>query len=433
MRYVPRPRASIAILFLPAMLWPQTHATGVWKGSQCSGDKCQAIVLRVDGDSKKATVDLPDFGALDIPASRFALDAGRVHFELVGDETTVVFEGTVAAQSIRGNWKEPNRSGEFHLARAPDTQAQVRKEDVSFQNGGVRLAGTLLLPATKSRTPAIVFVQGAGPETRSASRFLAEYFASRGMAALIYDKRGAGASTGDWQHSSFEDLAGDTDAALDYLKKRPEVDPARVGMFGSSQGGWIAPLAATRTSRVCFVVVKSAAGVTPEEQELVQVEINMRRNGDSEERIQTALALYRQMIAYSRTRQNWDALSSAMKAASDKYQLSFGNDIEQDWWFFDFIQLTFSYDPVPVLEQVQSPLLIVFGGKDRFLPLDRSVARLSTALGTSRSAVIQVFPNAGHDLRVEPAKDSAWDFPRFAPGYLETVASWVQLQTQTCQ
>src|SRR5262245_835144 len=224
------------VVFVPAVLWGQAHPAEVWKGSQCSGDKCQAIVLRVDDSSRKATVDLPDFGALDIPASRFAMDAGRVHFELVGDETTLVFEGTVAAQSIRGNWNEPGRSGEFHLTSTPDSQTQLRKEDVFFQNGDVRLAATLLFPSANGRVPAMVFVQGSGPETRSASRFLAQYFVSRGIAALIYDKRGAGASTGDWRHSSFEDLAGDTDAAVDYLKKRPEIDSSRVGIFGSSQG-----------------------------------------------------------------------------------------------------------------------------------------------------------------------------------------------------
>jgi hypothetical protein len=216
---VPRRCVSIVILFAPAILCAQTHGTEVWKGSRCSGEKCQAVVLRLEGSNgsggpRRAKVDLPDFGALDIPASRFAMEAGRIHFELVGDQATVVFDGTVTAQSARGNWKEPDRSGEFHLTLTKDSRAQVREEGVFFLNGNVRLAGTLLLPPTETRAPAIVFVQGSGPETRSASRFLAGYFVERGMAALIYDKRGAGASTGDWRHSSFQDLAADTAAAI---------------------------------------------------------------------------------------------------------------------------------------------------------------------------------------------------------------------------
>ncbi len=293
------------------------------------------------------------------------------------------------------------------------------------------MSGTLLLPAGRASAPAIIFVHGAGPETRNASRFLAQFFVARGMAALIYDKRGAGASTGDWMHSSFEDLAKDTVAAVNYLKTRHEIDPLRIGLMGSSQGGWIAPLAALGSPDVHFVILKSAAGVTPEEQELARVEMQMRSDGNSSQDIEQSLGLYRQVIAYARTRQGWNELSIALNAASQKSWYYFGS-VSKDWWFFDFIRLNFGYDPVPVLQQVKSPLLIIYGGKDRYVPVEASLRRLGPALSSSESrSVIEIFPNAGHDLRVEPGKDEPWDFPRFAPGYLDLLASWVKLQTGT--
>jgi len=103
-------------------------------------------------------------------------------------------------------------------------------------------SGTLLIPQQTKPSPAIIFVQGAGPDARSASQFLAQDFATHGVAALIYDKRGAGASTGDWKHASFEDLAGDVQAAIGFLKRRPDINPHQIGLMGSSQGGWIAPI-----------------------------------------------------------------------------------------------------------------------------------------------------------------------------------------------
>lgn len=278
----------------------------------------------------------------------------------------------------------------------------------------------------------MIFVQGAGVETRSASRFLAEFFAKRGVAALIYDKRGAGASTGDWKRSSFEDLAGDVVAAVNYLKTRPEIDPARVGVMGSSQGGWIAPITAARVSGIRFVVVKSAACVTPEEQELARVEAQMRASRNSPNDIEQALTLYRNVIAYARSGEGWDKLSATLETASQQKWYFFARNIPKDWWFFDQVRLTFDHDPIPVLQRIHSPLLVIFGGQDSYgPPVRESLARLVQALGGGgNQAVIQVFPNAGHDLRVEPGKGDAWDFSRFAPGYLESLASWVRLQTE---
>jgi pimeloyl-ACP methyl ester carboxylesterase len=425
--------AAAVLLLLPGAIQSQSAATEYWEGSRSSAGRSQALALRVEfsGGSWKATVDLTDFGALDIPAAGFTMAAGRMHFELIGDSSTAVFDGKVAAASIRGTWREEGRSGEFQLRRAKDRRAGLREEGVFFPNGDVRLSGTLLLPVAHDPAPAIIFVHGAGPETRNASRFLAQFFAGHGMAALVYDKRGAGASTGDWMHSSFEDLAKDTVAAVNYLKTRREIDPARIGLMGSSQGGWVAPLAALRSPDVHFVIVKSGAGVTPEEQELARVEMQMRSDGNSPQDIQESLGLYRQVIAYARTRQGWDDLSIALKAASQKSWYYFGA-VSKDWWFFDFIRLNIGYDPVPVVQQVKAPLLIIYGGKDRNLPLEASLRRLNPALSSAgRSSAIEIFPNAGHDLRVEPGKDEPWDFPRFAPGYLQLLASWVKLQTAT--
>ena len=425
--------AVAVLLLLPGAIWSQSAATEYWEGSRNSAGKSQALMLRVERSdgSWKATVDLPDFGALQIPAAAFSMADGRMHFELIGDTSTTVFEGNVAADSIRGTWHEDGRSGEFQLRRGQDIRAGLREEGVFFANGDVRLAGTLLLPAAHDPAPAIIFVHGAGPETRNASRFLAQFFVGHGVAALIYDKRGAGPSTGDWMHSSFEDLAGDTVAAVNYLKTRREIDPLRMGLMGSSQGGWIAPIAALRSSDVHFVIVKSGAGVSPEEQELARVEMQMRSDGNSSQDIEQSLGLYRQVIAYARTRQDWDELSIALKAASQKSWYYFGA-VSKDWWFFDFIRLNFGYDPVPVLERVKCPLLIIFGGKDSDVPLEESLRRLVPALnGAGNRSVIEIFPNAGHDLRVEPSKGEPWDFPRFAPGYLELLASWVKLQTGT--
>ena len=84
--------------------------------------------------------------------------------------------------------------------------------------GDHRLAGTLYLPLSGPPAPAVVFVHGAGPAVRG-DRYheLARHFARKGVAALIYDKRGCGESTGDWTRAGLPDLAEDALACVRLL------------------------------------------------------------------------------------------------------------------------------------------------------------------------------------------------------------------------
>jgi len=405
-----------------------------WKGQRRTADgRSQALELQVvlKASLKNASVALPDFGALNIPASKFSMDGATIHFELVGDTSTAVFDGKIAGDAIHGTWKEGDRLGNFELKRVPATHEAFHEENVTFISGNVHLAGTLLSPSQPSHAPAIVFVQGAGPETRNASRFLAEFLVKRGVAALIYDKRGTGGSSGDWQHSSFEDLADDVEAAVRFLKSRSDIDPNRIGLMGSSQGGWIAPMAAVKVPGLAFVIVKSAAPMTPEEQELGRVEKQMRTEGDSASDIAEALSLYRNAIAYARSGKGWGSLASQISADSKQKWSMFDADTPKDYWFFDQIRLSFSHDPISVMAQLKSPVLVIFGGEDEDAPpLQGSLNRLLEAMRSNgKDAKLEVFPSAGHDLRVEAGKGKAWDFPRFAPGYLNSLEDWVELHT----
>jgi pimeloyl-ACP methyl ester carboxylesterase len=418
----------------PACSLAENHGNRDWVGSRSTEGKFQTIVLhskRLNGVDK-ASVDLPDFGALDVPASKFAMNNGRVHFELIGDSSKAVFDGTVCGDVIQGSWQEADQAGSFELKRTGQIHHAFREEIVSFKSGAIRLAGTLLLPDRHSPAPAIVFVHGSGPEQRFASRFLAEFFVNRGVAALIYDKRGTGESSGDWKISSFEDLAGDVTAAVTFLKGCSEIDATRIGLMGSSQGGWIAPMAAHRLPDLAFLILKSSPPVTPEQQELARVEIQMRAAGDSPASISEALALYRHAIDYARTGRGWDSLATEIAADSRENWAFFDRDTPKDYWFFDQVRLSFDHDPIPVLEQVKVPLLVIYGGQDDDgPPLQDTIGRLLLAMrqgGTSSE--LEIFPNAGHDLRVVPGKNQAWDFPRFAPGYLDSLASWVEQQTK---
>jgi len=135
-----------------------------------------------------------------------------------------------------------------------------KHEDVRFANGDVRLAGTLIAPSTGAKHPAIVVVHGSGAETREHMLPFARFLVRHSVAVLGYDKRGVGESTGDWNTASFEGLAGDAVAAVEYLKTRRDIDAAQIGLLGVSQAGWVMPLAAVRTKDVAFLSSARSAG-----------------------------------------------------------------------------------------------------------------------------------------------------------------------------
>src|SRR5712692_7886380 len=156
-----------------------------------------------------ASFNSPTQKAMGIPLRNVSYTTPKVHFELVGDATTNIFDGELTVDTIAGQFREGDARGTFSIRRVDSKPPTFKQEEVSFRNGDVTLSGTLLLPSTEAPHPAVVFLHGSGSEGRYAARFLAEYFTRHGIAALIYDKRGVGKSTGDWKRSDFNDLAGD--------------------------------------------------------------------------------------------------------------------------------------------------------------------------------------------------------------------------------
>lgn len=156
------------------------------------------------------------------------------------------------------------------LAAAPDPPTAAGTDlvgtDVSFTaSDGSTLFGTVVALAGDSPPgPAMVLVHGGGAGPREWLRQEAEAFARAGIITLIYDKRTKGYSL---TQRSYGLLAEDALAAVRLLRAWPGVDPARVGLWGVSEGGWVAPLAAAASQEIAFVITVGAGGLPPARQE----------------------------------------------------------------------------------------------------------------------------------------------------------------------
>jgi dienelactone hydrolase len=264
---------------------------------------------------------------------------------------------------------------------------EVHQEEVRFQSGSVKLAGTLTLPATPGRHPAVALVHGSGATPRNDAAVYASYFVSRGFAVLAYDKRGIEQSAGAWPGEaataqSIDVYARDAAAAARFLSAQPEVDPARVGLSGASQAGWIMPLAATREPAVRFLVIVSGPVMTTGEQQTYQ---DLTTEGAT------------------------TPAQSPAEILAEVRRVGPGG-----------------FDPLPSIRALSIPALWLLGSIDQHVPTALSVERL-TPLADGHDFTSIVFPGADHFLLESAHGLNAEDLrsSRYAAGVFSRADEWL--------
>ena len=417
----------LGILRIAPSYAAERQLDGHWEGAinQPAGELKIAVDFTTEA-ALKGTFSLPASAALNWPL-RVVYAAPSVKFRL---PTGLLFDGELQGDTISG--KVPSPTGghidTFYLKRKPAAPLPYKEEDVQFQSGGFTLTATLRLPLTKGKHPALFLMQGSGDVDRDGEWFYADHFARQGIATLVYDKRGTGSSGGDYRDESINDYAAEALAGIHYLQSRSEVNPKGVGLYGRSHGGIVAPLAASLSKDVAFVINVSGAGVPPYQQVTYQAEAQMRRDGFSETDIAEAIALMNQKWEVARTGGvGWDRLQAATQTARDKKWLARTQpatkleDIVPSW------KLEMGYDPMPALEKVKCPVLAVFGELDTLTPVTETTANYRKGLGKAgnKDLTIKVFPNADHALLVWPKPNDKAHWPVLAAGYLDTMANWI--------
>lgn len=347
----------------------------------------------------------------------------------------------VAALSLTGCSRDgPTQASQAAAA----TASAVNEERVRITNGDVMLAGTLLLPEGRQPRPAVVLFHGSGPQERDLRT--ARWFAEHGVAALAYDKRGVGESTGDFRKGPFMDLCDDGLAAIAYLKSRKEVDIKRIGVWGLSQGGWLGPMAASRSGDVTWVIAVSGPGVSPGEQMIVHYANELRRQDVPERDVEEASALRREVYEYLYAGKGYEKVKADLDAARRKRWYAPVN-AQQDRLFEPLQRpgdLTderspravrfareMHYDPVPALEALRVPALFLFGDKDWLIPVEESVKVIQRVkAGGNHDFTIQVFQNVDHGMFVTAGDEAGSKSREYGAAMQAWLAAHVLNKTQ---
>ena len=252
------------------------------------------------------------------------------------------------------------------------------------------LACTLTIPPGTGRRTAVAFAHGGGPALRTFVAFQAAHLQRLGLITLACDKRGIGQSGGRYPGDlatspTIDALARDVEAQARFLAAQPEVDPARVGVMGGSQAGWVMPLAASREPAIRFVVGLVPPTVTQGETDLFA---QLSGQGQSPP-----------------TRTEAEVLAEVRAAGPS------------------------GFDPLPSIRALRIPALWLFGGVDKVVPTRLCVERLEpVAREPGRDFTYAVFPGGGHGL-VQTANGLLAEqdrSDRFVPGLHTTIADWLR-------
>ena len=236
-------------------------------------------------------------------------------------------------------------------------------EDISFVSHGARLHGSIVYPQQAKFRFAVVFVHGSGKQARSLP--VARRFAADGIVALVYDKRGAGRSEGDYENQqsvsekNIRLLADDAAAAFQFLRQHPRTKDLKLGFAGISQAGWIVPIAAEGSPGAAFLVLWSAPVCKVSEEDIFS-----KYTADLDG---LKIPSYRQALA-ARTR---------------------------PYVWPDFLGK--DSDPVDSLTALKIPGLWLFGKQDGSVPVDLSIERLSQLIETEKPYEYVLFSSLGHN------------------------------------
>jgi uncharacterized protein len=406
---------------------------GEWQGYWFRAGDSLAVALHVKRDpatkALTATFDSERLRVLGIPFSEVKAEGCcSVTMRLQGDRTTTVFTGAVRGKSFAGELREGESTGRFAYTRRRVDAAPFVEREVSFQNGSVSLSGSLILPSAGDSYPAVVFTHGSGAEGRWASRFLATSFAQHGVAALIFDKRGVGKSSGDWRTATLDDLAGDAAAAVAYLRNDRRIDPRRVGIHGHSQGGTLAPMIVARSSDVAFVIASAAAGVPTDSVEIFSVLNSVYPNASTAADSADARAYVSELVTAAYHGRPKDRLDTLVSQFRNRRWFFAPPTPDASYWAFS--RVFGEYQPMAWWRQVHVPVLLVYGAADQRVPPSESAARIvGEVLRNTPNAdvTVRIFPNADHTFRLPPGP-SGW--PATAPDYLPTLVNWVRRVTE---
>jgi len=412
---------------------------------------CAAVLLPALAHSSP-TVDchigayrLSDSSVVDVASS----DNGTLRWRNFDGTTGSLHEAQAGSWSSTFGWTDrpdgktvsfgPCAAGEIHFDGIAGRRIDFDVTETKFHSRDVDLVGRLVLPKGHERVPIVVLLHGSEDDSARDSYSLQRLLPAEGVGAFVYDKRGTGASGGKYTQV-FDVLAEDAVAAMREARRIAGGRMGRTGYQGGSQGGWVAPLAATRLP-VDFVIVSFGLAVSVIDEDQQEVALEMRLKGHNAEETAKALEVA-------------DAAEAVMESAFTKgfehFDVVRAKYRNEPWYKdlhgnFTFMLLPyneaelrekgkayiwgtpFRYDPMPTLRAVNTAQLWILGEDDLQAPSAETSRRLKTLIAEGRPITLALYPGAEHGMtEYETRPDGERISTRFSVGYFDMMRDFAR-------
>ncbi|WP_024803804.1 S9 family peptidase [Nocardia sp. BMG51109] len=430
----------------PAPVTADRAVIGSWHGTLPVPE--QPLPLGVTFTETGATASVPVQGIYDRPLEQVSGDPAELGFTIPGIPGTPTFQGRYdrGAETITGTFTQSGQPLPLTLERGevavpprpqePRPPFPYRSEDVSFRSGALNVAGTLTQPSAPGPHPAVVLISGSGAQDRDEQiqghkpfLLLADALTRAGYAVLRTDDRGVGGTGGTLAHATYDDLAGDVVAGMDFLRGRPDIDETRIGLLGHSEGGYLAPLVASRPgSGVAFVIMMAGPAVDGADVLLEQNRALLAARGGTveENRDRTGfVSTLSTLVRTGDTEQVRRYLADVNTKVPPEQRMPPAMIEEYTSLYF---QSLISYDPAPALSALRMPVLACYGGKDLQVPARQSEPAARRLLAADPDADVHVFDGLNHLMQPAGTGDLA-EYSQIettvSPEVLDYVTGWL--------
>jgi len=342
---------------------------------------------------------------------------------------------------------------ELSRPQEPKKPYPYNEENVVFENkkAGIKLAGTLTFPKSKTKFPAVILVSGSGQQDRNEEIgrhkpfwIIADYLTRNGIAVLRVDDRGIGGSTGNFDQSTTGDFAEDALSGITFLKSRQEINPKKIGIIGHSEGGMVAPLAASMSSDVAFIVSMAGAFINFEDVVIDQILNQLKLQGIKDEDIELERN-WRKKI-YSLAKENTDSATAAKKLweiynalpEDEMTRLNWPKgrhnaqikQVLNPWWRY-----ILGMDNKTILMKVKCPVLAIYGELDQQVNPDKNIPVIEEALkeGGNKNFMVKKLPGLNHLFQTAKT-GSEYEYIRIeetiSPQALQVITDWILKQAR---
>jgi hypothetical protein len=455
-------------LFTLTSLFSQ-EISGSWQGIlEIQGTNLE-IVFHIEKQANNfvSTMDSPTQGAFGIATTKTSFDNDKL--QIIVSNLGIFYQATLKSDSLFGTFNQNGLPFPLTLVRTekktqlrpqePKEPYPYKVEEVVFTNlkEKIDLSATLTLPKEKEKSPAVVLIAGSGPNDRDETVFghkpfwvLADYLTRNGIAVLRFDKRGTGESGGEYFTATTQDFADDAEAALNYLKKRREIDTSNLGLIGHSEGGIIAPIIAARNNDVKFIVLMAGLGVSGAELSLAQnqfafnkTSISEREKEDLDKILRSIYESVTNWSEYVGSNEERDTLKKELGVLWENLPQEIQPQVKKDVfvekttsniaspWFRSFLKT----DPLVYLEKVSIPVLAINGENDTQVEYQTNLNKIEAALkkANNKHYTVKSHPQLNH-LFQESTTGELDEYGKIeqtiSPEVLSDITNWILEQVK---